>query len=304
MWFSIWPSSGHPWDETLALVRHCEGTGWDGVWFADHFMPNTGPEGPPADGPMLECWSVLAGLAAETERMRIGPLVSGNTYRHPAVLANVASAVDHISRGRLVLGIGAGWQVNEHRAYGIELPGVRDRLDRLEEAVQILLGLLREPRTTVTGKHYAVVDAPNEPKPAQALLPLLVGGRGERRTMRIAARYADEWNAWTTPDQMAHKRDVLCRHCDEIGRDPSEIRISTQAFLFLSDDERWVAEQRPPLPGLPTLAGNAAQVAEAIGRYRAAGVDELIVPDWTMGPLEIRKDTYDRFMTEVVPQIS
>jgi F420-dependent oxidoreductase-like protein len=304
MRFSIWPSSAHPWDETLELARHCEATGWEGVWFADHFMPNTGPDGGPADGPMLECWSVLAGLAAATERVRIGPLVTGNTYRHPAVLANVAAAVDQISHGRLVLGLGAGWQVNEHRAYGIELPSVRDRLDRLEEAAQIVLGLLRAPRTTVAGKHYRVTDAPNEPKPVQPRLPLLIGGRGERRTMRIAARYADEWNAWTAPEEMAHKRDVLRRHCDDIGRDPAEIKISTQAFVFLSDDERWLAEQTPPIPGFPTVAGNAGQVAEAMERYRAVGVDEFIVPDWMMGPLEQRKGTYDRLMAEVIPQIA
>lgn len=303
MRFSIWPSSERPWDETLALTLHCEATGWDGVWYADHFMPNTGPDGPPADGPMHECWSILAALAAATTRVRLGPLVCGNTYRHPAVLANIAAGVDQVSHGRLVLGLGAGWQVNEHAAYGIELPPVRERLDRFEEAVQVVLGLLRQQRTTFAGEHYTVTDAPNDPKPVQERLPLLVGGGGEKRTMRIAARYADEWNSWTTPDVMAHKVTVLRQHCADLGRDPAEITVSTQALLFLSDDVGWLAEHRAAAPGLPTIVGTPAEVVDIVAAYREAGVDELIVPDWNMRTLERRIDTYDLFMTEVAPHI-
>src|SRR5581483_374257 len=199
MRFSIWPSPVRPWDETLELVQHCEQTGWDGVYFADHFMPNAA-DATPLDGDTLECWSVIAGLAASTSRLRLAPLVTSVTYRHPAVLANIAAAVDVISHGRLLLGIGAGWQENEHAANGIELGSVKERLDRFEEATQILLGLLREQRTTFEGKYFQVKDAPNQPAPAQAKLPLLIGGSGEKRTMKIAARYADEWNAWASPE--------------------------------------------------------------------------------------------------------
>jgi F420-dependent oxidoreductase-like protein len=304
MRFSIWPGSSRPWDEILELARHCDAAGWHGVWFADHFMPNTGPDGPPDDGPILECWAALTGLAAGTERLRIGSLVCGNTYRHPALLANVAAGVDHVSHGRVVLGIGAGWQVNEHRAYGIELPPVKERLDRFEEAVQIVRGLLRQPRTTFEGRHYRISDAPNQPAPVQDPLPLLVGGAGERRTLRIAAQYADEWNAWTTPELMAHKHDVLERHCQDVGRNPSEITVSTQALLYLSDDESWLAQQQPPVPGMPTLKGNSQRVAEIVAAYRDAGVDELIIPDWTLGSLGERKDTLDRFLTEVAGQFT
>lgn len=296
MRFSIWPAAAHPWDEIVDLARHCEATGWHGVWFADHFMPNTGSNGPADDGPTLECWSVLAGLAASTERMRLGPLVLGNTYRHPAVVANAAAAVDQISGGRLVLGVGAGWQVNEHRAYGIDLPPVKERLDRFEEAVQVLLGLMRKPRTTFDGDHYQITDAPNRPEPRQQPVPLLIGGGGERRTMRIAARYADEWNTWSTPELMAHKREVLLRHCDDVGRDPADIWVSTQALLLLSDGGDWPT---PPPPGPPTIVGSPAEVTEIVAAYAEAGVDELIVPDFTMGSLAQGKDTYDRFMVEV-----
>ena len=167
-----------------------------------------------------------------------------------------------------------------------------------------MLGLLRQQRTTFPGKHYTVIDAPNDPKTVQEHLPFLVGGGGEKRTMRIAAQYADEWNAWTTPEAMTHKVQVLRQHCDALGRDPAEIRVSTQALLFMSDDQSWLAEHRANPPGMPTIVGTAAEVVDIVAAYRDAGVDELIVPDWTMRSLERRMDTYDQFMTEVVPQIS
>jgi F420-dependent oxidoreductase-like protein len=303
MRFSILPLPMHSWDEILDEVRHCDASGWDGVWFEDHFMPDSGPFGRPYEVPVIECWSVLGGLAAATDRLRIGSLVSCNSYRHPAVLANMVAAVDQVSHGRVVLGIGAGWQVTEHDAYGIDLAPAGERLDRFEEAVQIVLGLLRAPRTTFRGKHYSIVDAPNEPKPVQARLPLLIGGGGEKRTMRIAAEFADEWNIWSLPDLMRQKRDVLHRHCDAVGRDPSEIGISTQALLCLSTDEEWLANVRSTGTGFeqPTIIGTPEQIIEIVAAYRDAGVTELIVPIWTMGSIQQRKDTYDLFINEVAP---
>jgi F420-dependent oxidoreductase-like protein len=293
MRFSIWPAPTRPWTEILELTQHCEATGWDGVYFADHFMPN-GPDPTPLDGDTLECWSVMAALAASVPRLRLGTLVSSVTYRHPAVLANIAAAVDHISGGRLLLGIGAGWQENEHAAYGIRLGGVKERLDRFEEACAVLTGLLREPRTTFAGAHYEVSDAPNQPAPVQERLPLLIGGGGEKRTMRIAARYADEWNAWTTPEVLAHKVGVLRGHAEDLGRDPATIKVSTQALLFLSTDEAWLAERRGN-----GIVGTPAEVTEIVGAYRDAGCDELIIPDFTLGPMGRRKDTCDLFLNEV-----
>jgi F420-dependent oxidoreductase-like protein len=291
----------HPWDEIVDEAQHCDATGWDGVWFEDHFMPDTGPFGGPMDIPIFECWGILGGLAASTKRLRLGSLVSCNSYRHPAVLASMVAAVDHVSHGRVVLGVGAGWQVNEHDAYGIDLAPPGQRLDRFEEAVQVLLGLLREPRTTFFGKYYCIADAPNEPKPVQQRLPLLVGGGGETRTMRIAAKYADEWNMWSRPEDMKHKREVLFRHCDDLGRDPAEIAISTQALLCLSTDEQSLAETRLHGTGfdMPTVIGTPEEVAETVGAYRDVGVDELIVPIWTMGSIQQRKDTYDLFINDV-----
>jgi F420-dependent oxidoreductase-like protein len=302
MRFSVWPSPANPWEEILGLARHCEATGWDGVYFADHFMPN-GPATTPLDGDTLECWSVISGLAAAVPRLRLAPLVTSVTYRHPAVLAKIAAAVDQISGGRLTMGIGAGWQENEHSSYGIELGTVKQRLDRFEEAVAILISMLRERRTTFSGNYFRVTDAPNEPAPAQARLPILIGGRGERRTMRIAARYADYWNSWTSPDELARKVKVLHSHCEEAGRDPNEIGVSTQALLFLSKNESWLADKRQRDPNRPVIVGTPNAVADTVGRYRDAGAGELIIPDFTFGPIGRRKDTLDLFMEEVVPQL-
>jgi F420-dependent oxidoreductase-like protein len=253
------------------------------------------------DGPTLECWAVLAGLAAATSRVRLGSLVCGNTYRHPAVLANIAASVDHVSNGRLVLGFGAGWQVNEHAAYGIELYDTRTRLDRFEEACAIVRSLLDNERTTFEGKHYTIVDAPCQPRPVQARLPLLVGGGGEKRTLRIAARFADEWNVWGTAEIVAQKSEVLARHCDDLGRDPSTIAHSTQALMFLSEDESWLAGKREQNTGRPVILGTPDEVIDIVAGYRDARVDELIVPDWNMGPPARTKDTYDLFIERVVP---
>ena len=298
MRFSIWPTPAQPWDDIHEITAHCEQTGWDGVYFADHFMPN-GPGAAPLDGDTLECWSVVAALAASVPRLRLAPLVTSVTYRHPAVLANIASAVDQISHGRLTLGVGAGWQENEHAVYGIPLGTVRERMDRFEEAVQILRSLLDQPRTTFSGQYFQLQDAPNQPAPVQSKLPLLVGGAGERRTLRIAAKYADEWNSWTTPELLAHKVSVLREHCEQVGRDPGEIHVSTQALLYLSTDQEWLAAKRQAEPGPPVIVGTPAEVADIVARYREAGADELIIPDFTLGSKARKKDTCDLFMVEV-----
>ena len=300
MRFSIWPSPAQSFDDIHQIAAHCERTGWDGVYFADHFMPN-GPGPEPLDGNMLECWSVIAALAAVVPRVRLAPLVTSVTYRHPAVLANIAAAVDQVSQGRLTLGVGAGWQENEHAAYGIALGTVRERMDRFEEAVQILLSLLRQPRTTFSGEYFQLQDAPCQPAPAQERLPLLVGGQGERRTLRIAARYADHWNAWTMPDQLVHKISVLRAHCEDVGRDPAEIHVSTQALLYLSTDKSWLDKKRQTDPGQPMIVGTPAEVTDIIAQYREAGADEIIVPDFTLGPMARKQDTCDLFMQEVAP---
>lgn len=298
MRFSIWPGPNRPWAEILELAQHCERTGWSGVYFADHFMPN-GPGDAPLDGDTIECWSVVAALAASVPRLRLGTLVTSVTYRHPAVLANIAAAVDQISGGRLVLGVGAGWQENEHAAYGIDLGTISQRLDRFEEAVDILSSMLRRPRTSFDGDWFSVRDAPNQPAPVQDPLPILIGGGGEKRTLRVAARHADEWNAWTTPEVLSHKLGVLRSHCEDLGRDPAEIAVSTQALLFLSNDEEWLEKRRAADAGRAAVIGSPSEVTDIIGRYREAGADEFIVPDFTLGSGQRRLETCDLFIEEV-----
>jgi F420-dependent oxidoreductase-like protein len=297
MRFSYWASADQPWVSILDASRHVENTGWDGIWFADHFMPGWEPE----DGPTHECWTILAALAASVPRVRIGPLVTGNTYRNPAVLAKMAATVDQISGGRVVLGLGAGWQENEHEKYGIHFGTVRERMDRLDEACRVVTGLFSTPRSDLAGEYYTLIDAPLEPKPVQEKLPLLIGGGGEQRTLRITARYADEWNIWGTPELLAQKGEVLERRCDEIGRDPSEIRRSAVALLYLSDDEAFLAKHRDRDIGRPTIVGTPSEVVDIIGAYREAGVDEVIIPDFNLADLGRRKQVLDHLQEAVAP---
>jgi F420-dependent oxidoreductase-like protein len=294
MRFSLWLSPGRPWTELHRLGSHAGRTGWDGLWFPDHFMGL----GRQANGAFLECWSVLAALAVAVPRVRLGSLVAGNMYRHPAVLANMAAAVDRISGGRVVLGLGAGWQRNEHAKYGIEFSDVTGRLDRLEEACQVVRALCTEERATWEGHYYCLDDAPMDPKPLQQPLPLLVGGAGERRTMRIAARFADEWNCWGTPDTIAAKCQVLDKHCEEIGRDPASLMRSAQAVLLIGDDDEWLAARRSELQAMPTLIGTPAQLVDEVAAYEHAGLGELVVPDWTL-PAGRETEWLDQFI-EVV----
>jgi F420-dependent oxidoreductase-like protein len=298
---SIWPGTENPWNEIVETARHAERTGWDGVWLADHFMQNT-PDGSRPLTPRLEAWTALAALAALVGRARVGVLVSGNTYRHPAVLANMAATVDQLSGGRLVLGLGAGWQENEHQAYGIDLPAPPERLRMLGEACEVVTGLLRRERTSFEGAHYRLADAVCEPKgvPGGLGIPLLIGGSGERVTMRIAARYADIWNTWGPPELIEAKTRVLHRHCQEIGRDPATVERSAQVMVHLTDDPAEAERVRGTAAGLPAVAGGVAELAEVVAGYRAIGLDELVVPDRSLGStLAERLDTMDRFREEV-----
>ena len=220
MRFSFWTGNGQSWEDTLEGCRYAEKTGWDGIWYADHFMPNEEN----VDQPIHEAWSVLAAIAACVPRVRIGPLVAGNTYRNPALTAKIAATIDHISGGRLVLGLGAGWQENEHEKYGFDFSTVKGRLDRLDEAVEIITSLLASLRTDFEGNHYTVVDAPLDPKPIQKKIPLMIGGGGRKRTLRTAALHADEWNYWGMPADIEELCQVLNAHCEDVGRDPAEIR--------------------------------------------------------------------------------
>ena len=296
MRLSLWTSSNQPWSEILAAARHAEATGWDGLWIADHFMGNA-PGPLPAEVPTLEAGSLVAALAAAVDRVRIGTLVYGNTYRHPAVLANMAATVDHVSGGRFVLGMGTGWQVNEHRQYGIELPPTRELVDRFAEAIQVVRSLLREPTTTFAGDHYRLTDALCAPKPVQDRLPILVGAKGDRM-LGIAARHADEWNAWGLPDHIAERSAALDRACEAAGRDPGEIARSAQALVMFTEDDAEADRLAAAVPR-PLLVGSSERMRAVVAGYAERGLDELIVPDFTLGTGAQKLEALDRFREEV-----
>ena len=295
MRFSHWISTAHPTDEVLDRARHAEATGWDGLYLADHFMTNK--EGP-SDSPMHECFSLLAALAATVPRVRLGSLVAGNTYRHPAVLAKQAATIDHISGGRMVLGLGAGWQVNEHEAYGIALGSTKERLAWFEEACQVVTGLRDQARTTVAGDRYQITDAPLEPKPVGPL-PLLIGSSGQRVMARIVATYAQEWNTWSTPELWVERRRGYDRALDEAGRDPATLHTSTQALVLLGPDGAAQAEELAKVR--PAVGGTAEQMVDTVGRWDEAGLDELIVPDFTLGDTAQAKESLDLLIEQVAP---
>jgi F420-dependent oxidoreductase-like protein len=217
------------WSDMLAVWREGDQIElFESGWTFDHFYPIRGD----SNGPCLEGWVTLTALAQATTRVRLGNLVSGIHYRHPALLANMAATLDIISGGRLELGIGAGWNELESGAYGMELGTPGERSDRFEEACEVLVSLLTQESTTFSGKYYQLNDARCEPKPVQSLPPICIGGGGEKRTLRTAARFAQHWNfVGGTPEEFAHKRDVLYQHCADVSRDPAEITLSSHVRL-------------------------------------------------------------------------
>jgi alkanesulfonate monooxygenase SsuD/methylene tetrahydromethanopterin reductase-like flavin-dependent oxidoreductase (luciferase family) len=299
MRFALWPNLQQPWADVLDAVRHAEATGWDGVWVADHFMGDGSGFGP-EHTPTLEATAALGVLAGATERLQLGSLVLGTTYRHPAVVAKWAATLDAASGGRLTLGLGAGWQENEHRQYGIELPPVPDRVARFAEVCEITRSLLTEERTTVAGRFFQLDDALCEPKPAH--LRLLIGAKGDRM-LGLVARYADAWNMWGLPPDIAERSAVLDRHCERIGRDPATIRRTAQALVFITDDESRAAEILAGTAPRATVAGPPERFAEVVAGWRDAGVDEVIVPDFVLGRGARRRESMDAVMDVVAREL-
>jgi F420-dependent oxidoreductase-like protein len=260
-------------DEILTVWRDADAIeSIEHAWLFDHFAPINGH----LDGPCLEGWTLLAALAAETKRLRLGLMVTGNTYRHPAVLAKIAATVDVISNGRLDFGIGAGWNVYEHESMGIPLYAPGERIRRVGEACAIIKSLFTEHLTTFDGRYYQLKDARCEPKPVQKPYPpFVIGGSGEQLTLRVVAEYAQVWNfGGSDPEQFKHKIKVLDGHCAAVGRDPSEIARSIQIQVFPDDLQKTIdtvqslvdvganhiiLNLRPPIP-----AGIVARVAEKV----------------------------------------
>ncbi len=301
MYFSAWANSAHPWTEVRDFVAEVENMGWDGFWYADHYMPNT-PDGEPIGGNFNECFSVLSALAATTSRLRLGSLVTPTTVNHPALIANRAATIDQISNGRFVLGMGAGWQINEHKAFGIELFDAKPRVDRFAEAIEIVSSMLSQERTTFKGEHFTITNAPCEPKPVQSPLPILVG-TGGTRMLRLTARFAQEWNTWGTPEVAGGVIKKLREACEKEGRDPATVRTSVQPLFFITPTEDAAEKLKAHVPADRSVLGTPAQLVDAVGEYKELGFDEICVPDFTMGATpEERLEKYGIFWNEVASQ--
>lgn len=297
MRFSIWPAASSTPQETLRLARWADSQGWYGIWFADHYMPNTGTtDRKPGD--IYECWSMLPAIAAVTERLRVGPLVAPTSVHHPALLANRAATIDRLSDGRMVLGLGAGWQINEHDAYGIALEPPGERVSRFEEAIRVVRSLLSQDRTEFHGAYYDITDAPCDPKPVQSPLPIVVG-TGSPRMSRITARHADEWNTWGTVEEAGRRRATFDAACESVGRDPATMHMSVQVLPTISSDTV------PAPAGLDDrwLCGSRDEIVDAIGRYAELGFDEFILPLFHVGGGEsARTEFTERFHAEIVTE--
>ena len=272
----------HMFDDVVEKARAAEAGGFSSVWVMDHFWQLPPLGGP--DQPILEGYTLLGALAARTRRVRLGTLVTGVTYRNPALLAKQVTTLDVISRGRAILGIGAAWYEEEHQGLGYDFPPVRERMDRLEEAVQICRAMFTEDAPSFVGTYSRIEGARNLPRPVQpGGPPILVGGSGEKRTLRIVARHADMCNIHGSPATIRRRLDILRQHCDDVGRDPAEITTSRRGSLILTattDEAEQVSKLVRDAAGAEFdeqfTVGTEEQVIEAVGELVDAGLDCLI----------------------------
>ncbi len=275
--FGICVDQNLPWPATVDRWKLFERWGYDSVWDCDHFLQPSRPT-----GPYFEGWTLLAALATQTERIRLGVLVSCNTFRHPALLAKQAVTVDHVSNGRLDLGLGAGWFEPEHEMFGLEFYETAERVGRFKEAVEIVDSLLRNPETTYEGRYYQLHQARVKPGPVQKPRPPLVLGAHGPRMLGIIARHADTWNSHGTTAEIADRNRILDEHCARIGRDPKEIVRSVYYWVPRSEDDPWASVDA---------------FHDVVGRYREAGINEFIIDH----PRDEQLDLCERVAAELLP---
>ncbi len=277
-------------ERVVSIATTAEESGFDSLWVMDHFLqiPQVGRR----EEPMFEAYTLLGGLAGRTSRARLGTMVTGVTYRNPALLAKQVTAVDVLSGGRAVLGIGAAWFDDEHETLGFDFPPLKERFGRLEEALRICRAMFREEAPTFEGRYYNVHGAINRPPPVQSGgPPILVGGGGERRTLRLVAEYADACNIFGDVSTVRHKLAVLDRHCEAVGRDPSTVTKTRLGTLVIADTEReadrllveLASRRGQDLASVRSTvtAGDPDRVVEAVGAFFDAGLDGLVfnMPD-------------------------
>lgn len=302
----LWSQAGS-WPEMLAAARRVDRLGYDHLWTWDHLYAIFGDP----YQPIFEGWTTLAGWAMATERTRLGLLVGANPFRNPGLVAKTAATLDHISGGRAILGIGGAWFDLEHHAHGIDFgSGFGQRLDWLDESVAAMRTLLDGGEvTSAPGGHYAFDALRHQPPPVQPRLPIMIGGSGEKKTLRTVARYADLWNAMGTLEVMTHKVDVLKRHCDEVGRDPAEIAFTLGVKLTLRDSEAeaeraWrtaMERNRTPISEVADddtfWHGSPEMIADRLRPYLALGFRTIISEQ----PAPYDEETLERFIGEVKP---
>jgi F420-dependent oxidoreductase-like protein len=268
-------------DTVAALAVGAENAGYDSIWVMDHFFQLPALGG--SDQPILEAYTLLGALAARTQRVQLGTLVTGVTYRNPAMLAKQITTLDVISKGRAILGIGAAWHDVEHIAMGFGFPPVKERMDRLEEAVQICRQMFDADHTSFTGRFYHTDDVRNLPRPIQPRIPIMIGGGGEKRTLQLVAKYADACNVSGDDETVIHKIGVLRDHCAAVGRDPKEVSITRMAAVFrtTSADEtrqtrEFIAAQAGEDFARSFDVGTDDEILSRMARLAEAGVDEFI----------------------------
>lgn len=293
------------WHEMQAAALLVERLGFDSLWTWDHFTPVVGNP----DGPNLECWQVLGAFAAITRRVRVGPLVSSVTYRHPAVIAKMIVTLDHVSGGRALLGLGAGWNRAEHEMYGIPFEDATVRISRLDEAATVVHELLHKKRADFAGTHYQLRDAIAEPKPVQREIPLLIGGGGERLTLPVVARHADLWNAFGTPDVFSRRLAILRRLCAEVRQRPGPVVATVGVGVIVRKTARELARRKAEIGAavnLPNFSasndpvGEPELVATRLNEYVRAGVRGFILAM----PPPYDNETLERFALEVRPALA
>jgi len=289
------------WESILATIKTVESGRWHSLWVSDHFLP-------PAPGEnlehreALEGWSLITAAATITIRLRLGVLVSGNTYRNPALLAKMAATVDQISGGRLILGIGASWYKLEHETFGWEFPSVKERCDRLEEAVELIKMLFTaEGPIDYNGQYYKLKKAYFSPPCTQKPhVPIMVGGNGEKRTLRTLAKFGDicnlDFNQPGSPEMFKHKIEVLERHCEEFGRDTKEIKKTLHIPIHLENDEKRAVVFRKKR-GEWTLTGSASFIINRIQEYLDVGVEEFM-----FGGIPTKAELFERLNNEILSE--
>lgn len=284
------------WEEIKSVLAVMEAGRWTSAYTYDHFIPPWTRTADVTESdllPTLEGWSLLAGMAAVTTKLELGVLVAGNTYRNPALMAKMAATVDEISGGRVILGIGAGWNVREHEAYGWNYPSMRERQDRLEEACELIQLLFAADRfVDYQGKYYTLKQAPFAPKGVQRKIPLMVGGTGPKRTLRTLAKYGDIMNAICGPEDLKRHWSIVEKHCENVGRDPAHIKRSVHVPMQLIHDESKAVLARRGNPW--TMIGGKQYVIDRCAAFIEAGVDEFCLQS-----IEQRPEVYQELDEEV-----